>query len=205
MGCAVGRTSFDLTPAFKRVVGLDFSHAFIAAANKLKATGSARYRMTVEGDVTSEHTATVPSSAIVERASFIQGDACNLPPTAALAALGAPGGKFSVIHGANLLCRLPEPRDFLRRLPSLLVPGGLVVLISPYSWLKQYTPRENWIGELAARKAAVSQGCLCQFYQGWYRLPTNRAFPRHFLHPRPQAPPSMPRAAPSAALTSSSS
>lgn len=47
-----------------------------------------------------------------------QGDACNLPTDI---------GKFSVIHGANLLCRLPEPRDLLNRLPDLLVPGGVVV------------------------------------------------------------------------------
>ena len=157
VGCAVGRTSFDLTPAFQRVVGLDFSHAFIAAANKLKAAGSARYRMTVEGDVSSEHTATVPRTAIVSRATFIQGDACALPSQAQLVALGVPGGRFSVIHGANLLCRLPEPRDYLRRLPGLLVPGGLVVHVSPYSWLKQYTPRDKWIG--ARRRAHVGDGC----------------------------------------------
>lgn len=149
VGCAVGRTSFDLTPAFKHVVGVDFSHAFIDAANKLKKSGGARYRMTVEGDVTAEHEAKVPSTAVVQRATFIQGDACALPSNAQFAALGVPGGKFTVIHGANLLCRLPEPMAFLNRLPSLLTRGGLVVFISPYSWLKQYTPKGNWLGELS--------------------------------------------------------
>jgi hypothetical protein len=66
-----------------------------------------------------------------------QGDAC---------ALSKDLSGFSVVHGANLLCRLPNPLDFLTALPRLLVPGGLVVLVSPYSWLSQYTPREHWLG-----------------------------------------------------------
>ena len=147
MGCAVGRTSFDLSATFRRVVGLDFSFSFVRAAQQLAARGRAEYTMAVEGDVTSAHVATLPPTAQPERCAFVQGDACNLPSNSAMAALGAAGGRFSVIHGANLICRLPEPRDFLRRLPSLLIPGGIVVLVSPFSWLKQYTPREKWIGE----------------------------------------------------------
>lgn len=64
------------------------------------------------------------------------GDACDLPNVTG----------FSVVLGANLLCRLPEPLNFLRRLPSVLVPRGIVVLISPYSWLEQYTAKDKWIG-----------------------------------------------------------
>lgn len=41
---------------------------------------------------------------------------------------------------------LPEPVKFLERLPSLLVPGGIVVLISPYSWLTSYTSKDKWLG-----------------------------------------------------------
>jgi putative 4-mercaptohistidine N1-methyltranferase len=137
VGCAVGRTAFDLSKEFKHVVGLDYSQAFVNAADKLKASKKASYRCTIEGSITEEYTVTLPSDVNADRCSFIQGDACNLPTNV---------GPFTVIHGANLLCRLPNPRDFLRRLPSLLVPGGLVVLISPYSWLPQYTPTENWIG-----------------------------------------------------------
>lgn len=47
---------------------------------------------------------------------------------------------------ANLLCRLPEPMAFLARLPSLMRPGGVVIIISPYSWLEEYTPKNKWIG-----------------------------------------------------------
>lgn len=33
--------------------------------------------------------------------------------------------------------------------------GGLVVLISPYSWLKSYTPKEKWLGGCAGPDGAV--------------------------------------------------
>jgi hypothetical protein len=50
------------------------------------------------------------------------------------------------VHAANLLCRLPDPRAFLRTLPALLAPGALVVFFSPYSWLVNYTAPERWLG-----------------------------------------------------------
>ncbi len=137
VGCAVGRSSFEFSRAFPRVVGVDFSHAFIAAANGLKATGAAPYTMTVEGDITASLTARVPAGVRAEACTFRQGDACDLPSDL---------GRFSVIHAANLLCRLPDPAAFLDRLPSLLLPGGLVVFFSPYSWLKQYTEKGKWLG-----------------------------------------------------------
>ena len=66
-----------------------------------------------------------------------------------------PGGRgFSLVHAANLLCRLPEPRAFLRVLPSLLAPGGLVVFFSPYSWLAQYTPQDKWLGGAEGARSA---------------------------------------------------
>jgi SAM-dependent methyltransferase len=49
-------------------------------------------------------------------------------------------GPFNVVFCGNLLCRLPDPMLFLDRLPSILKPGGVVVLVSPYSWLEEYTP-----------------------------------------------------------------
>ena len=68
---------------------------------------------------------------------FIQGDACALP---------ADLGQFGMVLAANLLCRLPKPRLFLDRLASLVVPGGYVVMPSPYTWLEEFTPKSEWIG-----------------------------------------------------------
>ena len=104
VGCAVGRTSFDLSADFDRVVGVDFSHAFVAAANGLKAGGSAAYTCAVEGELCGKRVASLPAGVHAQRITFQQGDAC------ALGGLGALGGsRFTVIHGANLLCRLPDP------------------------------------------------------------------------------------------------
>lgn len=51
-----------------------------------------------------------------------------------------------MIIASNLLCRLPKPRKFLQQIGSFLETGGLLVLISPYSWLPEYTDRTEWIG-----------------------------------------------------------
>lgn len=53
VGCAVGGASFHLSKAgFGDVLGLDFSSAFIKAANGMKANGHASYRTVIEGDIT---------------------------------------------------------------------------------------------------------------------------------------------------------
>lgn len=55
-------------------------------------------------------------------------------------------GTFDVIVASNLLCRVPSPRKFLQSAVTLLNPGGSLVLISPYSWLEEYTPVNEWVG-----------------------------------------------------------
>ena len=137
MGCAVGATSFELSKDFAEVVGIDFSHAFVAAANGMKTNGKATYAATTEGEVKGTWTVSLEEGTHPERASFEQGDAC---------AIRGDIGKFSVVHGANLLCRLPKPLDFLSRLKDIVIEGGLVVLVSPYSWLPAYTPKDKWLG-----------------------------------------------------------
>lgn len=53
IGCAVGGSSFHLTKAgFGDVLGMDYSNAFISAANRLKEHGSAPYRTVIEGEIT---------------------------------------------------------------------------------------------------------------------------------------------------------
>ena len=42
--------------------------------------------------------------------------------------------------------RPDSPRKLLQRLPTLVKKGGVVVLVSPYSWLHEYTPKSEWLG-----------------------------------------------------------
>ncbi len=53
-------------------------------------------------------------------------------------------GKFDLVHAANLICRLREPRQLLDRLPDLIDSGGELVLTTPCTWLGEFTPPENW-------------------------------------------------------------
>lgn len=66
-----------------------------------------------------------------------QGDACALP---------ADLPAFDAVLAANLLCRLPDPMRFLGRCPSLVKRGGVLVLVSPFSWLEAWTPQQKWLG-----------------------------------------------------------
>ena len=50
-------------------------------------------------------------------------------------------GDFDVVVMANLICRLPDPRSCLERVPSLVRPGGQLIITSPYTWMEEYTPR----------------------------------------------------------------
>ena len=46
----------------------------------------------------------------------------------------------------NLIDRLYYPKKFLEDVPSRVNKDGLLVLLSPYTWLEDYTPKENWLG-----------------------------------------------------------
>ena len=60
------------------------------------------------------------------------GDACSLPRDI---------GQFGMVLAANLICRLPNPRAFLDQLKDLVLPAGIAVITSPYTWLQEYTPK----------------------------------------------------------------
>lgn len=131
------------------MAGIDFSHKFVYTAEQLRRGGSLSYRYLVEGAVTASAVAEVPANARCERIRFLQGDACNLPKAEEL------GGPFHIVHAANLLCRLPNPRLFLDRLPSLVAADGIVAFFSPYSWLSQYTEQKYWLGGVPPSAAAA--------------------------------------------------
>jgi putative 4-mercaptohistidine N1-methyltranferase len=136
VGCAVGRSSFELARRAKRVVGVDYSGAFIDAAKMLQADSAMSGEVLAEGEQMQAFTAQVPCGIERGRVEFLVGDATDLPPL----------GAFDVVLAANLICRLPEPRKFLARLPSLVKPGGQLLLATPFSWLEEFTPREHWLG-----------------------------------------------------------
>jgi putative 4-mercaptohistidine N1-methyltranferase len=145
VGCAVGRSSFELAGHCREVIGIDSSAAFIAAAERIRQTGALPYEYAVEGARTASATAHLPAGSVAERVRFETGDAMDLRRDL---------GTFDFVLAANLLCRLPDPRVFLARAAELVKPGGQLLLTTPFTWLEEFTPRNKWIGGTAESESA---------------------------------------------------
>lgn len=136
LGCAVGRSSFELRRHFDEVVGVDFSARFIAAAEQMRERRAATVRVPREGSASDELLLELPRDLSADHVLFERGDACDLRGDL---------GPFDLVLMANLIDRLPDPARCLERLPELVSPGGWVVITSPYTWLEEYTPRDKWL------------------------------------------------------------
>ena len=137
LGCAVGRSSFELARHCTEVIGVDYSHGFVQACRELAGTGYLDYQYSEEGQIMSSARAVVSDEIDRSRVRFERADASDLPLDL---------GSFDVILMANLLCRLGEPLRCLDRLGALTRPGGQLIVTTPCTWLEEYTPRENWLG-----------------------------------------------------------
>ena len=140
LGCSVGRGSFELAREFDFVHGLDFSARFIRIAYQMQEKGILRYELPEEGDIVSYHERSLVDLNLTEtagRVEFYQADAQNLKPQFT---------GYDLILAANLLDRLSNPAKFLETIHERLVNGGILVITSPYTWLEEFTRRENWIG-----------------------------------------------------------
>ncbi len=135
LGCAVGRSSFELSKVAREVVGIDFSSSFVKVAASVGKSENPAYRRYFEMHLSDELVARLPEGSEPERVTFEQGDAMDLREDL---------GSFDFVHAANLLCRLPEPKRFLDRLPDLVNPGGKLVMATPATWMDAYTPRANF-------------------------------------------------------------
>jgi hypothetical protein len=60
LGCAVGGASFELQRHFDEVMGLDYSSAFVEAAQHMQKTGRYTYQVVVQADIMEEREAIVP-------------------------------------------------------------------------------------------------------------------------------------------------
>ena len=137
LGCAVGRSSFELARTCTEVIGIDYSRRFIEAAKMMQQTGEAHVKRTEEGELSTPLRVEIPAEIHRERVCFECGDAMDLREDL---------GTFDVVLMANLIDRLREPQRCLRRLAGLVRAGGQLIITSPYTWLEEFTPRENWLG-----------------------------------------------------------
>ncbi|WP_371194436.1 5-histidylcysteine sulfoxide synthase [Glaciecola sp. SC05] len=140
LGCACGRASFELADTFDAVDGIDFSSNFIRLGVEMASQGFVRYARPEEGELVSYHTRSLETLGLektAQRVSFHQGDACNLKPEFS---------GYDLVLAANLIDRLYQPSKFLQSIGERINDGGLLVIASPYTWLEEHTPKEEWIG-----------------------------------------------------------
>jgi len=145
IGCATGRSSFELARHAKHVDALDFSARLIVAPSALQKDGIQRYAMQDEGEIVSLKEITLEAlgyTDVADRINFMQGDACNLPDKFT---------DYDVVFAGNLIDRLYEPQTFLDLIKGRIRSGGLLVITSPYTWLEEFTEREKWLGGFKAQ------------------------------------------------------
>src|SRR6202035_2919296 len=137
LGCAVGRSTFELSRWAQEVVGIDLSHRFIAAANRVRETGQIEIRRIEEGEIVTRLTRELPLELRRERCQFEVGDATGLRTDI---------GEFNLVLAANLIDRVKSPRDLLESFSGLVHLGGHLILSSPYTWMEEFTPKSDWLG-----------------------------------------------------------
>lgn len=140
IGCASGRATFELAQHFEFVTGIDFSARFIGQGVHLAQGDTLRYTLVDEGELVQykSHSLTdLGLQSSKDKVEFYQGDACNLKPQFS---------GYDFILAANLIDRLYNPAKFLQAIHERLAIGGVLMLASPYTWLTDHTPREDWLG-----------------------------------------------------------
>lgn len=172
IGCAIGRSSFELARGFDEVTGVDFSARFIQEAQALKENGILRYVMPTEGELESFYEVNLADFNLEEeskKVTFWQSDACNLKPVFK---------DFDLIFAGNLLDRLYDPKKFLDSLASRLNKGGLFIMTSPYTWQEESTPKKKWIGgyKRDGENITTLEG-LKEILEPWFTLIDARDIP----------------------------
>jgi putative 4-mercaptohistidine N1-methyltranferase len=137
LGCSVGRTSFELSRYCTEVVGIDYSQAFVDAANGILQRGEISFVLKREGELGDAATIKLAHGMHPDRVSFSQGDAEALPDSI---------GRFDVITFANVLDRLSHPVRALDKLAEITNPGAQLVICSPFTWWDDFTRPEDRLG-----------------------------------------------------------
>lgn len=137
LGCAVGRSSFELARYCDKVLGIDLSQKFIAAAKEIQSNSSIPYSIVEEGSKIVQCIAHRPAHADPQKVDFRCDDVMHI---------FNENKTYDAVVAINLICRLPDPKLFLQQIPTVVASGGQFILVSPYSWLEEFTPRHKWLG-----------------------------------------------------------
>ena len=140
IGCAVGRATFELAKEFDNVDGIDYSKSFIEISNKMKNNKELSFLDVQEGDIAYKKAVSLDSldlNNINSNINFYEQDAMNLDATL---------NSYDLVIAVNLIDRLHTPLDFLNEIPKRINKDGILLIASPYTWLEEFTKKENWLG-----------------------------------------------------------
>ena len=113
----------------------------------MKKDASRTFRVPLEAETYKEVQAVHQSNVSAEdrlRCTFQTGDACCLVEDFESGNLGH--GQFDAAVLANLLCRLPDPMACLDGFEACVAKNGVAVIVTPFSWLEQFTHKSKWLG-----------------------------------------------------------
>jgi 5-histidylcysteine sulfoxide synthase/putative 4-mercaptohistidine N1-methyltranferase len=140
IGCAVGRSSFELAKKFEHVTAIDFSARLINIGVQLQQQGVIRYSIVDEGELAlykERRLTDFTDEVSAKKVEFMQGDACNLKPIYQ---------GYDLVLAANLIDRLYQPSLFLTTIQERMNLGGILMITSPYTWLEEHTNKNEWVG-----------------------------------------------------------
>jgi putative 4-mercaptohistidine N1-methyltranferase len=136
VGGGPGRAAIELSKSFERVLSGDYSVSFVELAQKLMRDGGLQWKALEDRTAGTLVDRSIDASELgAGNVTFSWLDAHNLPED-----------QYDLICGFNLIDRVAKPKRFLQSVKARLNPGGVLVLSSPYTWLEEFTAKEEWLG-----------------------------------------------------------
>jgi len=149
MGCSVGGSSFELARSFDHVDAFDFSENFVNAAKNMQNGKKLKFNVPIEAELFETVEAILEpgvTSDVTSKVNFFVGDACKIREMSSTNNGNKLIDTYDGIVMSNLICRLPDPIACLNGLSGIVNQGGVVVMVTPFSWLTDFTPRGKWLG-----------------------------------------------------------
>jgi SAM-dependent methyltransferase len=122
LGCSAGRIVHELCARSDHVVGLEMNVGTIQLARRMLDGEEVAYERRVVG---SHYTPARAHTARVDNVTLVCADALD-PPLVPKS--------YDRVVALNLLDSVPRPRQLLLVIDGLCVPGGEIIVSSPYAW-----------------------------------------------------------------------
>ena len=140
VGCATGRTAFELANEYEHVVGIDWTVRLIGVGYRMQENEFLEYSLPEQGDINKHYKVTAKELGFdksLSKVFFVQNDAQNMDPDYK---------EFDLIIASNLIDRLSNPSLFLKLIHQRINIGGIFLICDPFTWSTEYTAKMNWIG-----------------------------------------------------------